>query len=121
MLDGPTMNKGQKTYSVYAGENVTLICGTDLIRNLEPTITWTNPQKRSIESSSHYEITERPNVTLTINNVTESDGGIWKCTIEINSNNLSVECPDPNPSSRTPSVEIEVIVIGKLLMIPCLN
>ena len=115
VLDGPTMNEGEKKYSVYAGDNVTLICGTNLSSKPEPNITWTHPQAKS--DASRY---VKTNATLTINNVTENDGGIWKCTVKVNSNK-SVACPDPNTSSRTRDVEIEVTVIGKLLIVLLLN
>ena len=119
VLDGPTMDEGQKKYLIYIGDSVTLICGTGLIGNPEPIVTWTPPQAES--GASRYVKTEEPNVTLTIKGATESDEGIWKCTVEVNSNDISVACPDPNASSRTRYVEIEVTVIGKLLLILNLN
>ena len=116
-VDGPTMEESGKKYSVCKGDSVTLICGTDSTSNPKPIITWTPPQTES--GASRYVKTEEPNIALTINNVKESDGGIWKCTVEVNSKELSVACPDPNLSSRTRNVEMEVTVIGKLLIIWC--
>ena len=113
------MEESHKKYSVCRGNSVTLICGTGLKGNPKPIITWTPPQTE--RGASRYVKTEEPNITLTINNVTESDGGIWKCTVEVNSNELSVACPDPNTSSRTRYVEIEVTIIGKLLRVLLLN
>ena len=106
-----------KRYSVRKGNSVTLICVTGLSGNPKPIVTWTNPQAKSISDNnkSHYVITGGPNVTLTVNNVTESDIGIWKCTVEVSNNNISVACPDPNPSSRTQDVEMEVTFIGRPL------
>ena len=95
-----------------------LICGTGLTGNPKPIITWTHAQAES--SGSRYVKTEEPNVTLTINNVTENDGGIWNCTVEVNSNK-SVACPDPNTSSRRRYVGIEVTVIGMQLIVLLLN
>ena len=121
MLDGPTMEEDQKKkYLVYVGDTVTLICGTGLIGNPKPTVAWTNPQGRSVQGNEgRYVLSTKPDVTLTINGITENDGAIWKCTVEVNSNDLSVACPDPNAPNRT--LEIKVVVIGKLLMILCLN
>ena len=112
------MDDSHKQYSVYAGESVTLICGTGIVGNPEPIVTWTHPQASIVIDSGkgRYIISEGPSATLTINGVTESDRGIWMCTVEINSKDLSVACPDPNTSSRTRYVEIEVVVIGKLLI-----
>ena len=120
MIDG--VDQGQKHYSVYAGESVTLVCGTGLIDNPEPIVTWTNPPGASIQDGDEgrYAITEGPNATVTINNVTKSDEGIWKCTVEVNSD-IPMACPDSNTSSRIRHVEMEVVVIGKLVMISWLN
>ena len=126
--DGPIMEEGQKKYTVYVGASVTLICGTGLIGNPEPIVTWTHPQGESIQDSdeSHYVITEGPSVTLTIKGVTESDGGIWKCIVEVSGEDLSVAYPDPNTFRRKRYVEVKVIVIGMLsfrylTLIMCIN
>ena len=62
---------------------MTLICGFNLQSNPPASITWKDPNNRTVANNSDYSIDDGPKIVqLIINNVTKSDSGFWRCIIQ---------------------------------------
>ena len=106
------MTEGPREYSVLVGNSVVLICGENLDSHPEATITWTSPKSGKIRSGdARYIMSSGPNVTLTINNATSGDNGMWKCTVE--NKGVAKFCQVSDRSRRKLEVAILLDVIGK--------
>ncbi len=61
---------------------MSIICGYNLKSHPSATISWTDPRGKEVTNSERYTLDDGPNVIqLNISNVTESDNGMWKCLL----------------------------------------
>ena len=63
---------------------MSLICGYNLKSNPSTNVTWSNPRGESVHNSGRYMIDDGPEVVqLNIRSVTKSDGGTWRCSLQM--------------------------------------
>lgn len=82
--DVPEISNGPSRQHATFGDPVSLICGYNLKSNPPSSVTWSNPRGERVLNSEKYSMDDGPEVVqLNISNVTESDGGTWKCSLQI--------------------------------------
>ena len=81
----PSITLGPSIAASVSGDNVTLICGTNLTGNPEPTIQWIDNNNTEVNrSDSRFVFGDGPEiVSLTIYNVTVEDEGVWRCSVQV--------------------------------------
>ena len=81
----PNITLGPSIAASVSGDNVTLICGTNLTGNPEPTIQWIDNNNTEVNrSDSRFVFVDGPEiVSLTIYNVTVEDEGVWRCSVQV--------------------------------------
>ena len=77
-------------------------------------ITWTDPQGKSVTNRDGYFTNNGPEVIqLSIANISESDNGTWRCTMEVPSSETHDCNTDQERPSRRKDSEVQLIVVSK--------
>ena len=81
----PSITLGPSIAASVSGDNVTLICGTNLTGNPEPTIQWIDNNNTEVNrSDGRFVFGDGPEiVSLMIYNVTVEDEGVWRCSVQV--------------------------------------
>lgn len=81
----PSITLGPSIAASVSGDNVTLVCGTNVTGNPQPTIQWIDNNNTEVEiSDSRFMFVDGPEVvSLTIYNVTVEDEGVWRCIVRV--------------------------------------
>ena len=90
--DGPELDEPtSRSFATLLEDNVTLICGTNLVGNPEPIVHWlsntgneVSPNDKSFSISNGSQV-----VSLTIFNANLSSAGNWSCILSLNAPNGS--------------------------------
>lgn len=115
------MHPGIKEHYVLSGDPVSLVCGYNLHSNPSATITWTNPQGKSVTSGDTYTLDNGPEVVqLNITNTSRSDCGKWACTVKVEDTcvhrvvegKLKQECSIITPIGHK-YFDTELVVVGE--------
>ena len=93
MADGPYISEGPRKQYVLLGEAVSLVCGYNLESNPAATITWTDPNDGKIlQSNGRYMLDYGPEIVrLNISEASESDSGLWTCSVRDGSGSTGIE------------------------------
>jgi len=85
MIVGPDITLGASVVATLEGDNATLICGTNLTGNPEPTIQWMDNNNTEVRrNDSRFVFNDGPEiVSLDISNVTVEDDGMWICNVQV--------------------------------------
>ena len=62
-------------------ENKSIICAKGIESHPPANITWTYPNGTSVKNNGRYFLKNKPDIELTIANMSSSDNGTWRCTI----------------------------------------
>ena len=83
--DGPDITLGPSVVATLEGDNATLVCGTNLTGNPEPTVQWMDNNNTEVRrNDSRFVFDDGPEiVSLSIFNVTVEDDGIWRCIVQV--------------------------------------
>ena len=83
--DGPDITLGPSVVATLEGDNATLVCGTNLTGNPEPTVQWMDNNNTEVRrNDSRFVFDDGPEiVSLSIFNVTVEDDGIWRCVVQV--------------------------------------
>ena len=86
-IDPPSFRiQGPTEQFVLLGESVSLVCGTGLESNPQPTISWRDPDGNTIVDNSRYDLENGPSVVrLNFTNASISDNGVWRCEVVVRS------------------------------------
>ena len=90
LSDGPELTEPlSNAFATPQGNNVTLLCGTNLVGNPIPVVQWfSNTGNEISPSNDNFSINNGPNfVSLTIFNATQNDNGTWNCVLTLNASN----------------------------------
>lgn len=81
----PNITLGPSIAAAVSGDNVTLICGTNVTGNPEPTIQWIDNNNTAVNrSDGRFVFVDGPEiVSLMVYNVTEEDEGVWRCIVQV--------------------------------------
>ena len=81
----PNITLGPSIAAAVSGDNVTLICGTNVTGNPEPTIEWIDNNNTEVNrSDGRFVFVDGPEiVSLIVYNVTEEDEGVWRCIVQV--------------------------------------
>ena len=81
----PNITLGPSIAASVSGDNVTLVCGTNVTGNPQPTIQWIDNNNAEVNrSDSRFTFVDGPEVvSLTIYNVTVEDEGVWRCIVRV--------------------------------------
>ena len=122
--DGPSLTVGPTQYYVLLGNNISLVCGTDLDSNPPATVTWTSPDdSRIIMDNARYDVENGPDIVrLNISHTSLADAGMWTCDIRVLSenyivNNGSLVLQDPSLIGTPVMNVIHLTVICKLVIL----
>ena len=111
------MTEGPIYYYVLLGDSVSLICGTGLDSNPQPTITWTAPDGTTIVNNVKYNDNGTDILKLNITNITLTDAGEWRCDIVVRSEanivNRGRLIKQNNVLIGSITVNIQLVIIGK--------
>ena len=106
-------------YYVRLGDCLSLVCGTGLDSNPQPTITWTAPDRTVITDGPRHSLDNRPEIVrLNFTSTILSDAGMWSCDIRTESDQYvvsdgSLVRMDPTVIGTLIQHHIELIIIGK--------
>ena len=83
--DGPELTKGASVLAGALETSIKLICGTKLVGNPKPTISWRdNAGSVMDESSSRFSKDDGPSqVSLTVRGLRKNDAGMWVCIVTV--------------------------------------
>ena len=83
--DGPEVTRVEDARAAVAlGGNVTLVCGTNLRSNPQPTIRWTTPLGNDVTSSiNSLGVVAEGSVSLAVSSAELDDAGRWRCDASV--------------------------------------
>ena len=89
-VDGPeVVEPSSNLFATLEEDNITLICGSNLVGNPPPVVTWLSNTNDEIGlSDNRFQINSGPDiVSLTIFNATQNDSGTWRCVLALSAPN----------------------------------
>ena len=119
--DGPSFEHTGPTqqYTLLGDTSLSLVCGTGLDSNPQPTITWTDPDGITIADNAQYHLDNGPNVVrLNFTQVFSSDIGVWGCHVTVRSEkyvviNGRLILEEESVIGSTIHHSIQLIAVGK--------
>ena len=114
------VTQGPTRHYILLGDSLSLVCGTGLDSNPQPTITWIAPDGITIVDNARYEFDNGPDIVkLNFTNTVLSDAGVWTCDATVSSEAHKLDGGKLIPQNDTIigslNVTIEVTIIGEML------
>lgn len=109
------------------GDSASLVCGTHLHSNPLANITWRDPngvnisyRDRHSDHLTEYTLENGPDVVrLNISDASESDNGLWRCTVSVRDTEVYSATDESLMLERGPDSEIGMITVDIQLNVVC--